>query len=186
MGNILSHTIHEVGINQCLLKCWSRAEGAPKACPGNSSGVGLLENCSRHRRQPRELGRYWVATPWKRYIHPYQAAIVGIDVLEMEGIVHNPNTRAEINGLMGNVKLHGQGDRDGAAVGAKYRIGVQDRLQDGAYRLGIGMRQHRIGGRHGTVAGDQHRDLFVRQPPIGLAALPCRPARALGAAGGGL
>ena len=35
------------------VKCWSPAEGAPKACPRNSSGVRMSENRSRHRRQPR-------------------------------------------------------------------------------------------------------------------------------------
>ena len=101
----------------------------------------------------------------------------------MESVVHHPNPGAEVNGLVGDVKLLGQGHIDGAAVGAKYRIGVQDRLQDGAYFLGIGMLQNRVGGRRGTVAGDQHRDLFVRQPPLGRRAAPlARRARHVPAA----
>ena len=117
-------------------------------------------------------------------VHPsFQPTVVGVDVLHMESVVHHPNPGAEVNGLMGDLKLLGQGHIDGAAVGAKYRIGVQDRLQDGTYRLGIGALQNRIGGRRGTVAGDQHRDLFVRQPPFGRLAAPlARWARQVAAA----
>ena len=101
---------------------WRQDAGEPLQAPTPAQVVGQV------------LGRNPVAA-----VPPScQSAIVSVDVLDVEGVVHHPNPGTEVNGPMGDVKLLGQGDLDGAAVGAQYHIGVQDRLQDGAYLLGIG------------------------------------------------
>jgi len=102
----------------------------------------------------------------------FQPAIVGVDVLDMEGVVDHPNASADIDGLVSDIELLGQGDIDGATIGAQYGIVVEDRFQDGSHRLGIGARQDRIGRCRGAVACDQYRDLFVRQPSLGRFATP--------------
>ena len=103
---------------------------------------------------------------------PFQSAVVGVDVLDGVGPVYHPNPSTEVDGLVSEVELLGQGGIDGAAVGAQDDIGVQYRLQDSAHRLGVRTRQNGIGGRRGPVAGNQHRDLFFRQPPLGRLASP--------------
>lgn len=52
-GFVWKRTRHSLKKSYVCVKCWPPAEGAPKACPRNSSGVRVPENRSRHRRQPR-------------------------------------------------------------------------------------------------------------------------------------
>ena len=96
--------------------------------------------------------------------HPaLEAAVVGIDVLDVEGVIDDPNPRAEIDGLLGDMGLGGEGTVDRGTVGTQHGIGVEDRGEHGAYALGGGLRKHRIGGVAATVTHDQYRDLFVGQ-----------------------
>ena len=54
--------------------------------------------------------------------HPsFEPAVVGIDVLNMEGVVHNANTRTEIDRLVGNMGLFGKDAVDDIAVGTQNR-----------------------------------------------------------------
>ena len=147
---------------------WRQDAGEPLQAPTPAQVVGQV------------LGRNPVAA-----VPPSgPSAVVSVDVLNRAGVVHHPHPGTAVNRLLGEVQLRGQGDVDGAAIGAPYPIGVQERLQDGAYRWGMGAGQDRSGGRRGTIAGDQHRERCIRQPACGRRAAPlARRARQVPAAG---
>lgn len=113
---------------------WRQDAGEPLQAPTPAQVVGQV------------LGRNPVAA-----VPPSgPSAVISVDVLNRAGVVHHPHPGTAVHGLLGEVQLRGQGDVDGAAIGAPYPIGVQERLQDGAYRWGMGAGQDRSGGRRGT------------------------------------
>ena len=73
--------------------------------------------------------------------HPsFEPAVVGIDVLNMEGVVHYANAVTQVDGLVDDMGLLGKGAVDGVAVGAQHGVGIENRFQNGANSLGIGLR----------------------------------------------
>ena len=99
--------------------------------------------------------------------HPtLEPAVVGVDVLDVEGLVDHADAGAEVDGGVGNVGGLGKAAVDRGAIGAQHRIGVHEGPEHGRHGRGVGLWQYRVRGARAAVAHDQHGDLLVRQAAL--------------------
>ena len=96
--------------------------------------------------------------------HPsLESAVVGVDVLHVINLGNHPDTRRQIDFVVGNPHLPGGCNQCLAAVGAKDGIRGQNGLEGRANVRLIRFLKNEVGGASGTVTADQHRNLFVGQ-----------------------
>jgi hypothetical protein len=74
-----------------------------------------------------------------------EGAVVGVGVLNGEGMIDDPNASAEIGASRGDLRPLGEAALDRIALGAQHGIGVEDRRQHPRKGLGVGFRHNRIG-----------------------------------------
>src|SRR3954452_6345979 len=116
---------------------------------------------------PAEIVRQVARCDAVEAAHPaLQPAVVGVHVLDVEGAVAHPDPGGDIDRLVADATLSGEGDVGLGAVRAQHGVAGDhgpERRPDG---LGPEVGQHGIDRVAGAVAGDQRRDLLGREAPL--------------------
>lgn len=92
--------------------------------------------------------------------------MVGVGVLNGEGMIDDPNASAEIGGSRGDLRPLGEAALDRIALGAQHGIGVEDRRQHPRKGLGVGFRHNRIGCCRAALTHHHYRDLLAGQAAL--------------------
>lgn len=92
--------------------------------------------------------------------------MIGVGVLEVEGMLNDSDASAEIDGGMSDVRPLGKAVVDRIAVGAQHGIGVENRRQHSGNGRSVGVGQNRVGGGGAAVARHEHRNLRAGQAAL--------------------
>ena len=107
------------------------------------------------------LGRYTVKSP-----HPIlEAAVIGIDVLDMEGAIAHPLSRPGMHDLVCDAGGAGKCGIHSSTVRTERRLLIDQRLEHGPYMPGVEFIQFEIGGVSFAVSNHHHRNLVLARPP---------------------
>src|SRR4051812_7505421 len=156
-----------------------------RPCGGQEPGSrGTWLGRPLERSSPTEIVRQVARRDAVEAAHPaLQPAVVGVHVLDVEGAVAHPDPGGDIDRLVADAALGGEGGVGPGAVPAEDGGGGDhgpERRGDG---VGAEVGQHGVGGVAGAVAGDQRRDLLGREPALARPlAAPARSPRGRDAA----
>ena len=96
--------------------------------------------------------------------HPLlQPRVVGIDVLDMEDVLLDPDTCGEVDGFVGDVSGFGHGPIRGRSIGTKNALGREKLQEQTTERLLVGPGQHGIEMFALPILHHKGRNLLVRQ-----------------------
>src|SRR3954447_13647437 len=110
--------------------------------------------------------------------HPaLQPAVVGVHVLDVEGPVADADAGRDVDRLVADAALGGEGGVGLSTIRAQHGIAGDDRPERCPDGLSPKVGQHGIGGVAGAVAGDQRRDPLGREAAFARPlAAPARPS----------
>src|SRR3954469_18454053 len=136
------------------------------------------------RRPAAVVGRVAELMGGKEAAHPaLPPAVVGVHVLDVEGAVAHPNPGRDIDRLVADAALGGEGGVGLGAVRAEDGVAGDHRPERRGDGVGAEVGQHGVGGVAGAVAGDQRRDLLGREAALARPlAAPARPSSGRGVA----
>src|SRR3954453_20790697 len=142
--------------------CWDWACGGQEPSPRGTWLGRPLQGPS-----PAEIVRQVARRDAVEAAHPaLQPAVVGVHVLDVEGAVAHPDPGGDIDRLVADATLSGEGDVGLGTVRADDGVAGDhgpERRGDG---VGPQAGHHGVGGVAGAVAGDQRRDLLGREAPL--------------------
>lgn len=113
--------------------------------------------------------------------HPaLQPAVIGIDVLDVEGSFSDPLPRPGMHDVMRDSTGAGKGGVNGCSIRAQHRLAIDQRQEGVSHMRGIELVQLEVGSVSFTVANHHNRDLVFARSTRGpdTAALASRPGQA--------